>query len=389
MINIPTFKDLYDDIIADIEAEFGVTLPTFGKLMLRALAAVKAAKLKLFYLQIARVQKNIFADGADRDTLIRFGLVKLNRTPFPATQGQYTCTVTGTNGSTIPAQTTFKANDDSSAPGKLYILDTAYTLSGTSGSITLRALEAGLDSRLSVTDLLTSTSPINGVNDAATVTAESTVPQAQEDIEDYRTKVLAAYRLEPQGGSAADYRLWSLDVQGVAQAYPYAKSGAANEINVFIEATVLDSTDGHGTPGSGILSDVEAVIELDPDTTKSISERGRRPLGVFAVHVLPVTPLGIDIEITNYANYTAAKDALITAALTELVDSIRPFISGADVLDDKNDILSKNNVITAIQNAVPGSTFTDVSIEVNGTGPHNSYTFSQSNIPYFSSLTFV
>lgn len=389
MINIPTLKDLYDDIIADLEAEFAVTFPIFGKLMLRAIAAVQAAKLKLFYLQIARVQKNIFADSADRDTLIRFGLVKLNRTPFPATQGQYTCTVTGTNGSTIPAQTTFKANDDSSAPGKLYILDTAYTLSGSSGSITLRALEAGSDSRLSVTDQLTSTSPINGVDSSATVTAESVTSTDAEDIEDYRAKVLEAYRLEPQGGAASDYRVWGLDAANVVNIYPYAKSGAPNEVDVFVEATVSASTDGHGTPGSTILADVAACIEQDPDTTKPLSERGRRPLAVFAVNVQAVTPKAIVVTITNYLNLDATKQAAITSAITELIDSIRPFISGADALENKNDILSSNNLISAILGAVPGSVFSAVTFTVAGGGSVSTQTFSQGNIPYFSSISFA
>jgi len=52
---IPTLSELFNDVLGDLEAEFNITIPLFGKNFLRALAAVKAAKLKLVYLTIASV----------------------------------------------------------------------------------------------------------------------------------------------------------------------------------------------------------------------------------------------------------------------------------------------------------------------------------------------
>ena len=137
-------------------------------MFLRALASVQAAKLKLFYLAAAFLQKNLFADTADSEslggTLERFGRVKLNRNPFPAVPGEYDFDVTGSIGATIPAQSTFKSNDSSSNPGYLYVLDNAVTLTATTQTVTLRALVAGLDSALEVADTCTSTAPIALVN---------------------------------------------------------------------------------------------------------------------------------------------------------------------------------------------------------------------------------
>lgn len=391
MIAIPTLSELYTQILADLETNLAVTIPLFGPFFLRVFAAVHAARLKLYYLAVALLQKNIFVDTADSEsiggTLERFGRVKLNRSPFPALAAQYTCTVTGTTGSTISARTTFKSNDNSQSPGKLFILDNDYILSGSSGSITLRALTPGLDSALAIGNQLTATAPIIGVDKTATVTAEAVSPQAAETTEEYRAKAIDAYRLEPQGGAASDYRLWSQDAQGVRTSYAYAKSGAPNEINLFVEATAADSTDGKGTPGNSILLDVEDVIEFDPDVTRPLSERGRRPLGVFNVHVLAITVKEIDITIAA-SSYTGTQQTSIQNALEAEINKIRPFVGACDVLADKNDILDANKIINIILNAQPGTQFGAITITVAGS-PQPTYTFQNGDIPHFNSVTFI
>lgn len=390
MITIPTLAKLYADEVAAVEAEFNIVLPTFGKNFLRLQCIINAAKRKLYYLAIANTQKNIFIDTAESEsiggTLQRFGRVKLNRNPFPATAGQYQCVVSGVAAAVINSETTFKSDDDSASPGKLFILDNTFTFITTSGTIVLRALEAGTDSKLSTGDTLTATIPIANVSAAATVNSENVAPLAAEDLEVYRDKALAAYRLEPQGGAATDYRLWSYDAQGVQEAYPYAKSGAANEINLYIEATIADSTDGKGTPSQALLDAVEVVVEQDPDTTKPLTERGRRPLGVFEVHYLPVTPKNIDITIAGYTGVDIS--AAVTAALELALSTKRPFIAGADILADRNDTFDTNNIIAIILNTKPGSVFGAITLTVAGVAV-STYTFTEGNIPYLNSVTFL
>jgi uncharacterized phage protein gp47/JayE len=392
MITIPTFAQLQTAIQSDLEAEFGATIPTFGKNFLRVLSVVLAGVLKLYYLATADVQKNIFPDTADTQanggTLERFGLVKLNRLPFAARAGQYDVEVTGTIGATIPAQTTFKSDDDSANPGKLFILDAAFTLTATTDTITIRALEAGVDSKMFFNETLTATAPILNVNQSVRNVAEITQPLAAETTEVYRERVLDAYRLEPQGGAATDYRLWSADAQGVQRVYPYAKSGFANEINVFVEATLADSTDGKGTPSNSILNEVADVIEFDPDTTRPLNERGRRPLGVFEVHVLPVTIRNVDVQIASYVGLTASIQSTITTALTNAINEIRPFVAAADIIENKNDILDTNKIIAEILNARPGSVFGTITLEIDSTAMP-TFTFQNGDIPFVNSITFV
>lgn len=392
MITIPTLVQLYNGILADLEAEFGTNIPLFGKNFLRAKAAVQAGKLKLIYLSLGNVQKNIFADTADPEskggTLERFGRVKLGRNPFAARAGQYELEVTGTIGSIIKASSTFKSNDDSLSPGKLYVLDTAFELTAEIDYITVRALESGLDSSLNINDELTATAPIAGVTSLASVSAEIIEPLSAEGTEEYRGKTMNSFRLEAQGGAPTDFRLWAQDAQGVAAVYPYAKSGASGEVNLYIEATLADSDDGKGTPSAMMIAEVEEVIDFNPDSTLPLLERGRRPMGVYQVHYLPVTIKDINIEITGFVGATVAiETAIFNAVATELAN-IRPFVSGADILDDKNDILDINKIISLILLVRPGSVFTSVDLKVDDVS-ESTWTFTNGDIPFLNTITYV
>ena len=390
MTPIPKLSDLFTQVLSDIEASYGLITPTFGKNFLRVISGVQAAKLWICYKLLSYVQKNTWIDTADPEsaggTLERFGRVKLNRNPFPAVAAQYIATITGTIGSTVPSSTTFLSDPDSANPSMLFVVDNDFVLVSSPANITLRALTPGTTSKLAISDTLTATAPIIGVNKSATVLSEVISPTDEEDLEIDRQKGIDSFRLEPQGGAAADYRIWSSDATGVAKVYPYPVSGNENEVNVFVEATIADSTDGKGTPGASILAGVEAVIELDPDTTKDINDRGRRPINVI-VHVLAITPLNVEIDIASFVGIDAPTQAIILAALQELTRSIRPFISGADVVADINDRLDHNNVVAAIQAAVPGSNFGAITITVNSI-VETSYVFTDGFIPFLDDVTY-
>ncbi|MBX9450027.1 MAG: hypothetical protein KL787_10060, partial [Taibaiella sp.] len=118
MVNIPKLSELYNSILADLQAELGVTIPLWTKSFIKILAMVQATKMHLAYLALGDVQRNIFPDTADPEamggTLERFGRVKIGRMPLTATQGKYIVQVTGDPGATIPVSSTMVTDDDSS-----------------------------------------------------------------------------------------------------------------------------------------------------------------------------------------------------------------------------------------------------------------------------------
>lgn len=391
MTTLPTIAQLYAKNRANLDAELGASLSILKKVFLRAYAAVDAAALWLFYKMLAKVQKNVWPDTADSiaqgGTLERFGLIRLGRYPSQAVAGQMDFTVTGTIGAIIPAQTTFKSDDDSTSPGYLFILDAAYALLATTDTVTLRALTPGTVAKLAVGDTVTATKPLVNVNRSAEVAAITVEPLDAESISDYRTKVNNSFRLEAQGGAVGDYRIWAADVQGVKTVYPYAKPGENMGVNIYVEANPADSTDGFGTPSGPMLANIDAAFELNPDTSLSLNERGRRPVGVKA-YSIAVTPMPVDIEINGFAGVTAAQQTLILTALTAMIDAIRPFIAGAEPIADKNDIIDTNKVNAHIILAVPGAGYASVTLKVNAV-TLATYTFQLGNIPYLNTVTYL
>lgn len=391
MISIPKLKELVANIQSDIEAELSINIPLLGKNWIRAFSATIAGQLKLIYLQIGLLQKNIFVDTATSEieggTLERWGRIKLGRDPYKAQSGQYKIEVTGTVGALVKAQTTFKSNDDSLHPGILYVLDTDFTLTAAIDYITVRALTSGIEGKLNMGNQMTVTGPVAGLNRIVTVVEEVIAPRAAESIDDYRNKATESFRLEPEGGARTDFRLWSLDVQGVKQTYPYATSGKSAEADLFIEATIEDSIDGKGTPDDSLLPDVEECIELDPDTTLPPLERGRRPMGVHKVNYKKITIKNVDIKVLGFSGITTDISNQIKNALTAEISKIRPFIAGVDLLSMKNDILDINKITFVILTTRPGSIFTGIELRVDGV-LIPSYQFIGGNIPYLNTVIY-
>jgi uncharacterized phage protein gp47/JayE len=387
---IPSIQAIYNKLANDLKTKLGLSDNDL-KFVIDAMSGVLAAQFKIVYLYLSDIQNNIFPDTADvaanGGTLERMGLIYLNRLPFPATNGIYAVTVTGVTGAVLRAGLTFKSGDNSTSPGNLYVLDNEYTLTGVTDIISLRSLDPGLDFILKLGDQLSPTEPVLGLDQTAVVTAITESPVEAEDIEIYRQAIIDAIQLEPQGGAKTDYRIWSSDAQGVRKVYPYVKQGEAGTVQVFIEATTVDSTDGHGTPTTSLMDDVRAVIEFDPDTTIPTNDRGRRPIQAN-VEVLPISSRPVDVNISGLQNNTAEIRASIQSSLIDYLYTIRPYIAGADLSRDKNDVLTSSKLISVIIDTIGNdNSFTEISLFVDGVQVITN-TFSLSNIPYLRNVTY-
>lgn len=387
---IPTLLELKETISNDLRSRLNLSNDKLKKTV-DAISGVISAIMKLAYLYLGNVQDNSFPDTADLEanggTLERFGRIKIGRNPRPATVGVFEISMIGVAGSVLNASVTFKSNENSKSPGQLYISDSAYTFNGTSDIIEIRSLGSGTGFDLNVDDNLTITQPVLGVNQTVTVVSVLEQPKASESIDVYRQNILDSYQLEAQGGAKTDYRLWAADAQGVRKVYPYVKDGDAGTVQVFVEATISDSTDGKGTPSAQLLLDVESVIEFDPDVTKPTNERGRKPIQA-ELEVLPISLIPIDVIITGLNQDTPSIRSAIESNLNTYLYAIRPYISGGELPRDKNDILYESrlqNVLTGVLSA--SNFFTGFEMRVDG-NIETSYTFALDNIPYLNSVTY-
>jgi uncharacterized phage protein gp47/JayE len=388
---IPKIQELYANISSDMKNKLGLINDNLKK-VLNAVALVFAGEFHLAYLYLRDVQDNIFPDTATTSdnggTLERQGNIWLNRPMFPDSIGSFEVSVNGVSGSILRANLTFKSNEGTLNPGQLYVLDSAYTCTGTDDVVTIRSLGAGSDYNLSVNNNLTITEPVIGVDKTVSVTNVLVQPKAGETIEAYRQSILSAIQLEPQGGARADYRQWATDAQGVRLVYPYVQDINPGIVDIYVEAVLVDSTDGNGTPTSTILTDVEAVLNYDPDITKAIYERGRKPAQAF-LNVQPIVLVPVDITITGLSDNSSSVHDTIEASIKDILYKVRPFISGADLQRNKNDILyygKMQSVVTA--SLINGNYFNVLNMFVDG-NEVVTYQFDLGTIPYLRTLTFA
>lgn len=391
---IPSIKELQQTLADDFRNKLDLSDDDLKK-TLNAFDLVISAQLKLLYLFLSNIQNNIFPDTADTEdqggTLERMGQIYLNRLPFPDAVGVFNIAVSGVIGSVLRANLTFKSNDDALNAGQLFTLDSAHTMIATTDIIEVRSLGAGTTFNLNVGDKLTITEPVIGIDKTVIVNTVETQPTAGETTENYRDAILNAIQLEPQGGAKSDYRQWSSDAPGVRLVYPYVRDTDAGIVDVYVEATLADGIDGlagHGIPTPAILEEVEAVIEQDPDVTKPVNERGRRPIQAnviaSAINLVPV-----DVEISGLNDASQPVKDVIESSVIDMLYDVRPFISGADLLRNKNNVLYSGKIQSVITDSLAnGNFFNQLELFVDG----NSvvfYEFDLGNIPYLRNLTYV
>lgn len=390
MAYIPTIQELYQNIANDLKNKLNLSDDDLKK-VLDAFALVIAAQFKLNYLSLSDIQNNVFPDTADSaingGTLDRHGLIQLNRLQKPATNGVFEVSVISVVGSQLRSGLTFKSNDDSLNPGKIYILDSEEITTSNPQIIEIRSIDGGIDFGLDIGNTLTITEPVIGVEQNVSVISVIEQPLAAESEEAFRKAIIDSIQLEPQGGSKTDYRLWAADAQGVRNTYPYVKDGAAGTVQIFVEATVIDSVDSNGTPSQPILNEVAEVIEFDPDITKPLAERGRRPIQAI-IEVLPIVINPIDVIITSLNINTVEIQNSIRENIKQYLSGVRPFVAGGDLARNKNDILYSARIQSVVTDVLDASNFfSDFLVFVNGV-QQNSYLFSKENIPYLRNLVF-
>jgi len=237
MLTTPTIKEIQTNIIADIEAKIGQTIPILAKAVFIILAYALAGAWIILYKFGTDAYRQRFVQTANRTWLVMLGeLIGIFIQSATTWIGQAEIEATGAVG-TIVSGTQFLRtetgivyivqNDVAIVPGTL----TLDLYSGTSGDI----------GNLLVADELDIVSPISGIDLTAVVSAVTVQGEDEEDLETYRQRVLDGYQKKPQGGASADYESWGKQAPHVLSVYPYP-AVIPGWVDIFVE--VDDQTDG-------------------------------------------------------------------------------------------------------------------------------------------------
>lgn len=392
-------KEIYDGLMQRTSVALGVPVEEVGSSFHVFWTALAAAIWPLD-LKLSKVQQSIFTDLAERDELIREGLILLGRTPAVAVQGVYSVTVQNTSGVSIKAGTQFIANTNSTSPGKVYVNDVEYSTNGDvlndilpltnpTGTITLRALTAGIGGVLAVGDKLTAIQPLINATDEVEVASVITEARSEENIESYRADVIAAKAKILNILTQGTIRSLCLSVPEIRTVYSYAQKNNAGNIVVFVEATKENSLAGTYEPTQTVLDqlykydgiDETGLLVYDEDKAKA-----RRHIGVLNFAVLPITQRQVIVKLTGLTGINKAEP--IKNAISDLLYNVRPYQGGADSLQTQNDTLYQPQVLSAIYTVLNGTgvVFSNMTMSVDGIDV-TEFRFTYGDYPYLQDLT--
>lgn len=292
----PTLSALIERNRADIESRLPGADSRLRHSVLDVLVRVHAGAAAGLYGYLANVADQIMPDTANAEFLARHSAIwGVLRKAAVATI--ITATATGTNGATIPAGTQATRSD-----GAIYATTAAAIVSAGSATITLQAIDAGLDGNLDNGTVLTLAAPVSGINSAVTVLATSTAGADEEDDDALRARLLQRIRTPPQGGTAADYVSWALAQPGVTRAWPYPGWLGPGTVGLTF---VMDGREDPVPLAGDVLAVQNALDQLRPVTAA---------LTVFAPATMPV-----NFTITVSPSSPAVEAAIIA----ELEDFFR------------------------------------------------------------------
>ncbi len=384
-LTTPTIAEINANIISQLEASLGQTIPILPKAFSRVLAKALAAVFVLLYkyagfmfLQMF-VQHASFAETEINGKLVR-PLVEWGRLvglgdPNPATRAEVTSTVVVEEQiGDLPASSLLIRD----TTGVIYSVVYAVALDASTVTATLQAVAGGDDDlgsgsigNLEIGDELSFANPLPYVGRVVTVASVITTAADAETETAYRNRVIRRFQRKPQGGAEADYQLWGEEVAGIVAVYPYA-GNLPGEVDLYVEATEESSGSEDGIPTVDQLADVYDSVRYDEN-----GDAKRAPIN-HAINVLPIVRLEIGASVTGL---TVDDESVVEEDINDAIDqylrNLEPYIVGLSTLPRRDRVLSADvgGIVSDVVRAA-GGTFGVVTISLNG-DDINAYTLDR------------
>jgi uncharacterized phage protein gp47/JayE len=291
----PTLPQLIDQGASEIESRLPGVLARARRSLVGVINRVLAGGLSALYKYAEFLNRQVWPDQAEEEFLAEHGARwGVDRTPAAPATGSVG--FIGTNGTNIPAGTVAQRAD-----GARYLTDDIATIAAGVATVPVTAEVAGQTGNATIGTALTLTSPIAGVNSAASAQTALAGGADIEDVEAWRARILARIRQAPQGGSVDDYIAWALQVPGVTRAWVYPGELGAGTVTI----RFARDDDASPIPDTGEVATVQAYIDQ------------LRPVTADVVVVAPVAePLDFTIALTPDS---APVKAAVEAELADLI----------------------------------------------------------------------
>lgn len=334
-IDIPTVTEIRDRIISDFESEFGQTVPILITSFFRIWGTIFGGAFFLLYKFGQQVARNLLPTTAFGDQLDHFAGLFAGVTRQLAVAFKGTATATGVNGSIIRAGTIWV-----SAAGVEYLTLADVTISSSTATVTIEALETGLIGALDVGSEVTLVTPLVGVDAIATIASVTNAATDRESDDSLQSRLIAEFAQRAQGGAKQDYISWAKTVSGVTRVFPYGLAGSV--VNIFF---VLDDDPVSRIPDGTDETNVENAID----------QANRRPIGSYLLIEAP-SEVSFDVTLTDFVG-----------DLTGLETAVEAYFLAKEMYVDSN--LSRQGIdliqqFELIALAINYGSFTDLQLDV-------------------------
>ncbi len=387
-----TIKQIYDGFIAKytiLRTKNGDNSPILSKAAIKSLGYAIAGVCGQLWQLSVWVYKQCFPQTCDLPALKLWG----NLIGVDYKNGEtanLSVKLTGVNAQYLPAGVVYKELDSG------LIFKTASQVTTVEGEITATVIctSSGVVGNLASGTTLNIANPIDGIPSIATVTAVTIEGTEDEEVEEYRKRVLYRYRTKSQGGSALDYFNWSLEVTGIVDALIYVLTEGIVSIYLVAEGSGTQRTpSGSITPnpfpiwedgefqdfsGSGQFLAVANSIE-----GSAPGVHDRRP-ATAKVNLLKPNYVGFSVEISGLTN--TSYNEQIKETLISSLDSKRPHIK---VLGYKlsNAKINRASLIGDITDIIGEETFTSFVLKNESGQSIEESTLGIGSLAYLSRLT--
>jgi uncharacterized phage protein gp47/JayE len=292
----PTLTELRARARTSIRSRLGIG-PLLQRSVLGVIGDTVAAAAHHLYGYLNWVALQAFPDTAEDAQLDRHAsLHGLTRTPPASATGSVS--VSSVIGTSIPVGTQWRRGD-----GVAFVLVGAGVITtGSPENLPIQSVVPGVAGNCSIGTALTTGTPIAGLDSAAEAGTDIVGGADDESDASLRARILVRKREVSKGGSASDYKNWSLSISEVTRAWVFPTINGAGTVQIYI---ATDDTVGGPIPSAGKVAEVQAYI----DTVRPVTA---------APTVTAPTEVNLDPEIVLTPD-TPEGRAAVEQTLTEML----------------------------------------------------------------------
>jgi hypothetical protein len=373
-----TIAEIRDLIINSVQERFNKVFRLLSKSFLKVISIVFAGIFVTLNKQIGWLFLQLYPSTAYWGTvnilglkirpLVKWGILIGVGEPRTGSQWAGNITVSVTHlGSTLSAGTQLKSD----ISGKLYITNEGVALESETEIVPITCAENGTAGNLEAGDTLSFVSPLGTVQRTASVLDVTSYAIEDETEAEYRARVESRFRNPPLGGALSDYRRWASDINGVLNTYPYQDTESASGVLIYVAG--IPSIFPDRIPTTDLLRQVGRACTYDPVTGRAT----RKPITAVIdpshdeayQNVKPIRNTFFDVYIEGIAGIPISDfgDAVLPVIKNYFLGR-EPYIRGLSDDNNKTNIVSRNNVMSAVDQVSIGlkAEFGNVSLYLNG-----------------------